>query len=339
MIPPTGGIHAEQTGLQSGTRGSSQCRRVPPDWPEGIGRPPRTVKVPGSLGDTPKSSPGNGLGTTCGGGSIDARPSAPRYDGRVPPAHPDPRTDALRENLRGIERRMAAARRRGAHSAPDVRLVVVTKSVGTDLYAPLAAAGVTDIGENRVQSAAARKPKAPAALRWHGIGHLQRNKAALALETFDVLHAVDSPRLAARLDTLLAGSGRRVAAYLQVNSAEDPDKHGVRPAEALAFYRAVASHTHLLPVGFMTMGKLGAEDADLRSTFRILREIRDEAVGLALGAQPPAGLSMGMSNDFETAIEEGATVVRVGRAVFDGVPSSEAPAAEAGAAPVPGEPS
>ena len=223
---------------------------------------------------------------------------------------------------------MDAAQARGPHAAPDVRLVVVTKSVETDLYGPLLAAGVTDIGENRVQAAAARKPDAPEGFTWHGIGHLQRNKVGLALDTFDVLHAVDSLRLARRIDALAGERGVRMPIYLQVNAADDPDKHGVMPEEALGFLREVAELPHLRAVGFMTMGKLGVEDADLRSTFRILREIRDGAVGLGLGEQPPAGLSMGMSGDFEMAIEEGATVVRVGRAVFEGVSSDGAAPAD-----------
>ena len=127
-------------------------------------------------------------------------------------------------------------------------------------------------------------------------------------------------RLARRLDALQAGgaSGRRPI-YLQVNAAGDPDKHGVAPEDALDFLRDVAALPHLAPIGFMTMGKLGAEDGDLRATFRTLREIRNEGLRLGLGEEAADGLSMGMSDDFETAIEEGATVVRVGRAVFDGV--------------------
>lgn len=231
----------------------------------------------------------------------------------------------LRANLRGIQGRIQTARSRGTHSAPDVRLVVVTKSVPAELLAPLAALGIQDVGENRVQSAAARRPAAPEGLIWHGIGHLQRNKAAQALRVFDVLHGVDSPRLARRLESLLASAGRRYPVYLQVNAAEDPDKRGVRPAEALEFAREVAALPHLRALGFMTMGKSGATDAALRSTFRTLREVRDEALRLSLGEDPPAGLSMGMSGDFETAIEEGATVVRVGRAVFVDVPTGGSP--------------
>ena len=240
----------------------------------------------------------------------------------------DPTTQRLRVNLDAIGARMEAARARGPHRARAVRLVVVTKSVQPGLFRPLADAGVTDVGENRIRSAAARKPKAPGGLTWHGIGHLQRNKAAAALDIFDVLHAVDSLRLAKRLDALLTGAAAAPRPiYLQVNAAGDPDKHGVAPEEALDFLRAVATLPHLAPIGFMTMGKLGAEDGDLRATFRTLREIRNEGLRLGLGEEPADGLSMGMSDDFEAAIEEGATVVRVGRAVFDGVIKEGVPAA------------
>ena len=225
----------------------------------------------------------------------------------------------LRLNLLEIRRCMEEARTRGPHAADAVQLIVVTKSVKPELFAPLAAAGVTDVGENRVQSAALRKPLAPAGLVWHGIGHLQRNKAQTALQVFDVLHALDSLRLAERLETLLAAADRTCPVYLQINAAEDPAKSGARPAEAGRFLKSVLALPHLRPIGYMTMGKLGAEKEELRSTFRTLREVRDEGLRRGRGAAPVAGLSMGMSDDFETAIEEGASVIRVGRAVFHDV--------------------
>ena len=242
-----------------------------------------------------------------------------RYDGALATERDDPRIAPIRTNVAGLCARIEAARRRGPHGADRVSLVVVTKSQPASIFGALAAAGVTAIGENRVQSASARRPQAPPGLVWHGIGHLQRNKARTAVATFDVFHALDGMRLAERLEAVLAEAGRTWPVYLQVNAADDEAKNGVEPEEALAVVAELATCPHLEVRGFMTMGRLGASEADLRATFCTLREIRDEAVGRGRGSAAPDGLSMGMSDDFEIAVEEGATLVRVGRAVFRGV--------------------
>ena len=248
----------------------------------------------------------------------------------MPPVTPPPDDDPqprLEANLAGIHERIEAARARGPHAAAAVDLIVVTKSQPAGIFGPLAAAGVRQIGENRVQSAAARRPEAPPELTWHGIGHLQRNKAGAAVDTFDVFHALDSLRLAKRLDAVLAERGRTWPVYVQVNAAEDPAKGGWRADEAQQALKDLAALPHLTPIGFMTMGALVAQESDLRRTFRTLRDVRDEAVRRGVGTTAPTGLSMGMSSDFEIAVEEGATCVRVGRAVFAGVCISEDPSA------------
>ena len=234
-----------------------------------------------------------------------------------------PSERALKANLGRLARRIDAARARSAVAAPEVRVVVVTKEAPAEAFALLAAAGVVDVGENRVQAAVARRPGAPDGLVWHGIGHLQRNKAARAVEAFDVFHALDSLDLARRLDEVLAGRDLPWPVHLQVNAAGDPRKGGVGPEEALGLLAEIANLPRLDVVGWMTMAAL---DADPRPAFRALRELRDEAVRRGLGRRPPDALSMGMSDDVEVAVEEGATVVRVGRAVWDGVfsPSSVA---------------
>ena len=198
-------------------------------------------------------------------------------------------------------------------------LVVVTKSVPITFFPLLAEAGVTDVGENRVQAAAVRRRLGPTTWTWHGIGHLQRNKAPRALELFDVFHALDSQALADRLESLLAGGTRRWPVYVQVNAAADPRKGGVTPEETLPFLREMASRPHLEVRGLMAMAQDHAEPGELRATFRMLRDLRDDAIRLGAGAAPPSGLSMGMSSDFELAVEEGATVVRVGTVVFEGL--------------------
>lgn len=233
----------------------------------------------------------------------------------------------LRRNLAAVRTRIEAARARaGARAAAGVDLLVVTKSAPVSLYPLLLEAGVTEVAENRVQAVEQRRPLAPPSWRWHGIGHLQRNKVKRAVRLFDVFHALDSLELARALDAVLAGAGRTWAVYIQVNAADDPRKGGVAPSEAGAFVQSLRELPHLMPVGFMTMARLGADEASARAAFRTLREVRDDACRSGALPEPPRGLSMGMSGDYELAVEEGATVVRVGSAVFEGLDLETAPA-------------
>ncbi len=258
----------------------------------------------------------NGLGLRHGAVRICDGAAPRRYDAGLDSAPTEDPATRLAANITALEDRIEAARRRSPRAADAVELIVVTKAQPQGIFAPLAAAGVRIVGENRVQAAAERRPAAPEGLIWHGIGHLQRNKAALAVATFDVFHALDSLRLAARLDEVLEGSGRSWPVYVQVNAAEDPAKGGFAPSEVPQTLEALTAYPHLTPIGFMTMAKQGAEESDLRRTFSTLGGVRDEAVRRGVGSTAPYGLSMGMSNDFEIAVEEGATAVRVGRAVF-----------------------
>ena len=245
----------------------------------------------------------------------------------------DPRLPRLTANLRALERRIEAARARGRHGAGAVELLVVTKSAPTAWYPLLAAAGVLAVAENRVQAAQARRTQAPDGWVWHLIGHLQRNKAARALKLFDVFHALDSLALARALATVHAGNRAPWPVYIQVNAADDPNKGGIAPAEVPSFVKALAELPPLLPVGFMTMARLGADESESRAAFATLREVRDAACRSGVGAAPPQGLSMGMSDDFELAVEEGSTLVRLGSAVFEGLaPGSVGEAAAAGEA-------
>jgi len=227
---------------------------------------------------------------------------------------------ALAERLGEVRRRIEGARRRGTHAAESVALVAVTKSVDLSWIRALAAAGATDVGENRVQAARERRPKVPEPLVWHGIGHLQRNKAQDAVSVFDVFHALDSLRLAQRLEEILVRRGGPPwPVYLEVNTSGEAQKQGVPAEEAATLLQAVSALPHLRVLGFMTMGPLGGTEAEVRASFRTLRAVRDDALRRGLGLQPASGLSMGMSDDFEWAVEEGATVVRLGRVLFEGV--------------------
>lgn len=230
----------------------------------------------------------------------------------------------LEANLAALRRRIEEARARSPRAAPEVTLLPVTKTAPTSLFGALRAAGVTEVGENRLPAAAERRGEGPGDWRWHGIGHLQRNKVRLAVRTFDVFHALDSLRLAEALEHELAREDRTLETYVQVNAAEDPAKGGFDVAKVRAALEALTGLPHLRVVGFMTMAALDTSERDERQTFCTLRSLRDEAVRWGVGQVPPSGLSMGMSNDFELAVEEGSTLVRIGRAVFADVLMGEA---------------
>ena len=193
-------------------------------------------------------------------------------------------------------------------------VVAVSKTVPALRVRDAVAAGITLFGENRVQEALAKMPEVPGA-RWHLIGPLQSNKARRAVEAFETIQTVDSVELARRLDRIVGELGRaRVPVLLQVNVDADPAKAGLAPADVEAALDVIGGLAHLRVDGLMTVGRLVDDAEAARPTFRALRELSDR---MREGGHPlgPA-LSMGMTDDFEVAIEEGATIVRVGRALF-----------------------
>lgn len=213
---------------------------------------------------------------------------------------------------------MAAACVRSGRPSDVVTLVAVSKTVPVEHLRLAQAAGFDRFGENRVQEAA-DKILRMAASEWHLVGHLQKNKAARAVELFDVIEAVDSMALAGRLDRLVGDRGGtdtdlHLGVYLQVNVDDDPAKAGFAPQTLAAELPAIVSLPHLDVLGLMTVGRMTGGGSEARPTFVRLRDLSDR-----LRAEEPrlgAGLSMGMSDDFEVAIEEGSTLVRVGRALF-----------------------
>jgi hypothetical protein len=195
-----------------------------------------------------------------------------------------------------------------------VELVAVAKTVAAERLVAAVAAGLTTLGENRVHEAEAKATLLPGAC-WHLIGPLQSNKARRAVELFDVVESVDSGDLARRLDRLAGEAGRApLPVYLQVNVDRDPAKSGFLPEALDAELPALAGLPGLRLLGLMTVGRLTGTAEDARPTFVRLRQLSAD-----LRRQEPhlgPGLSMGMSGDFEVAVEEGATLVRVGRALF-----------------------
>ena len=239
--------------------------------------------------------------------------------GPEPAVHPmnesETRVERYRDARARVLERIAAACARAGRPPDEVTLVAVSKTVAVEALRDALAAGFDLLGENRVQEAAAKAPEVPGA-RWQLIGPLQSNKARRALEVFEAIQSVDSVDLARRLDRLVpeVRPGARYPVLLQVNVDLDPAKAGFAPADLDAALGAVLELPHLEVGGLMTVGRLTADPTEARGTFRDLRATseRYRARWPELG---PA-LSMGMSDDFELAIEEGATVVRVGRALF-----------------------
>ena len=210
-----------------------------------------------------------------------------------------------------VRARIAAAAGRAGRRPEEIILVAVTKGVELARIREVVAAGVTDVGESRVQEAVAKIAALRATARWHLVGHLQRNKAGLAAGLFSVIHSLDSIRLA---EDLSRRAPQPLDVLLQVNVAREPQKFGLTPESLAAVLRSTAQLPRLRVIGLMTIATLHPDPEHARPVFRRLRTLRDE-VARVLGTALPH-LSMGMSDDFEVAIEEGATLVRVGRAIF-----------------------
>ena len=228
----------------------------------------------------------------------------------------------LDTNLENVRRRMRQAAERAGRDPESITLVAVTKTVGVEIIRGLIALGVRDLGENRLQVAKPKIETIEEPVRWHMIGHLQRNKVRAALPDYSLFHGVDSPRL---IDTFASESRRRgepSEILLQVNVSGEESKGGFTPGEVLETYRQCRTLGVLRVRGLMTMAPFVADPEEARPVFRGLREVRDEIQSLeaADGNEvPDLALSMGMSNDFEVAIEEGADLVRVGSALFEGI--------------------
>ena len=221
------------------------------------------------------------------------------------------------ERVSAVRDRIAATCRRCGRDPAGVRLIGAVKGRAPSDVMALIAAGVTELGGNYVQETHAQRAALGAAgdgVRWHLIGHLQRNKAKAALAGFHVIHTIDSPALAMTLHDQLSGACRRdpLDVLIEVNIAGEAAKSGIAPDAAPALVEAVRRLPGLRLLGFMTMAPVAQRAEEARPHFRRLRALRD-AIDPAL-----TELSMGMTDDFEAAIEEGATMVRIGRALFEG---------------------
>jgi len=224
----------------------------------------------------------------------------------------------LRANLSDVRARIVRACERSGRKPEDVRLVAVTKTVGPEVVRELYDLGVRDVGENRVHDAldkAASAGELPG-LHWHMIGHLQRNKVRHCLRLFTIVHSVDSTRLVQALEDEAAKRSLVLPVLVEVNLSGEATKTGARPEDLPQLLDAAASSDHLRLCGLMTMAPIAENPETVRPVFARLREIREH---YRSRGYPLSELSMGMTQDFEVAIEEGATMIRVGTALFRAV--------------------
>jgi PLP dependent protein len=228
--------------------------------------------------------------------------------------------DLLTTRLQAVEERLQAACRRSGRARCAVTLVAVTKTLSVESAARVPELGLLDLGENRPQELWRKAAALPPSVRWHMIGHLQRNKVERTLPLVTLLHAVDSPRLLAALEEEAAGQPAPLPVLLEVNASREISKHGLAPEEVPALAEKIASLRHIRVEGLMTMAAPVEEPEQCRPTFAALRELRDRLRRELGPAHDLPHLSMGMSNDYEVAVEEGATLVRIGSALFEGVP-------------------
>ncbi len=229
---------------------------------------------------------------------------------------------SVRDALAAVRATMAEAARRAGRDPADVALVVVTKTVPVERIREAIEAGATILGENRVQEARTRRAALEDPVEWHLVGTLQTNKAKLAVSLFEMIHSLDSLRLAQELSRHAQTTGRDVRVLLQVNLSREATKTGVDEKDVETLLEQVNRLPQIRVDGLMTLPPLFPTPEEARPFFRTLRQIRDR---LACPECPLPHLSMGMSHDFPVAIEEGATLVRVGTAIFGPRPSQGIP--------------
>ena len=244
----------------------------------------------------------------------------------------------LAVKLDEVRERIAAACAKAKREASDVTLIAVTKTAAPEQIREILQLGVGDLGESRVQVLQQRAAQVneffarqqahgaenlPAKLRWHMIGHLQRNKIKPVLPLVSIIHSVDSLRLAEELDAQAAKANRKLPVLMQVNASEEPQKSGVAVGAAVPLAEQIGTMDNLQIMGLMTMAPLEGDEKAVRQVFARTRELFEEIKFNKIGGPHMRHLSMGMSNDFEHAITEGATLVRIGTLLFGGKVADE----------------
>jgi hypothetical protein len=222
----------------------------------------------------------------------------------------------IQERLTEVKRRMAEAAIRAGRDPQAVELVAVSKTVGIPLIREGIEAGIAILGENRVQEAEGKIFELGRPVKWHLVGHLQSNKAKLAVSLFDLIHSLDSLHLAEAIQRHAVAQGKTIPVLVEVNLAQEGSKAGVSVKEVPNLLRSVSLMSCLRVLGLMAVPPFLEEADQVRAYFRRLRQLAEEIAAMRIDNIEMIHLSMGMSHDFETAIEEGATLVRIGTAIF-----------------------
>lgn len=225
-------------------------------------------------------------------------------------------TTQIAESIARIKQRMAAAAARSGRNPEAIRLMAVSKTVEPERIRQAMDAGMTLFGENYVQEAREKIPDIGHDVEWHMIGHLQTNKAKYVVNLFDWIHSVDRLELACELDRRAGQNSRTLNVLIEVNVSGESSKSGAQPTEVMAFVRKLSVLPNLSIQGLMTMPPYSDDPEQSRPYFVALRKLRDDITGACIPGVAMNELSMGMTDDFEVAIEEGATIIRVGRAIF-----------------------
>lgn len=226
--------------------------------------------------------------------------------------------ETLDERFKDVLDRASAAAKRSGRSTNDITIVAISKKHSSEIIRAAIELGVTDVGENRVQEAEEKIAEVGRdAVRWHLVGHLQANKARRAVNLFDCIHSLDSPDLARRLERLCEEEGRdELRVLIQVDLAGEATKAGIEPAKLPKLLAAINEGTRLRLIGLMVLPPYFENPDCARPFFKTLRELRDELKSQGHFGDGRGELSMGMTHDFEIAIEEGATILRIGTAIF-----------------------
>ena len=223
---------------------------------------------------------------------------------------------SVRENIQSVQDRIASAAKRVGRDVGSIELVAISKTKPASLIVEAIDAGITDIGENRVQEAKSKHTQVDRPARWHLVGHLQTNKVKQALQIFDLIHSVDSVRLLAEINRRSCQLNRQTDALVEVNTSGEESKYGLQPNQVLSFMQSTLEYPYVRIKGLMTIGKFLAEPEDVRPSFTLLRRLKEKIDNQGYPNIQMKYLSMGMTNDFEVAIEEGANMVRIGSAIF-----------------------
>ena len=222
----------------------------------------------------------------------------------------------IEQNIETVLSIVDRAAKRSARTSDQIRIVAVSKNHPVSVVQAGIEAGLTHLGENRVQEAKAKRQQISSVVEWHLVGHLQTNKVKTALDIFDLIHSVDRFRLLNRIQRLAILTDRKIEVLVQINTSAEPSKFGLKPNQILEFFDQVANLDRVQICGLMTIGKLSPNPEMSRSLFSQLRILMNQVSDQNYPNFQPKYLSMGMSNDFEVAIEEGANLIRVGTAIF-----------------------